>query len=362
MIGNNGELLLLIGFFTAWFVVMISMPSLIKVAKLKHLVDEPTEARKVHHRSVPTIGGIVLFGAIVFTYALWYPDQYTHIKNVFTNFKFLIAALIVLFFVGVKDDIIGTAPVKKLISHILVGFILVVMGGIQIKSMHGLFGVYIFEEWQSISLSMFVYIVVVNAYNLIDGVDGLAGGVGFVIAMFFALWFYITGNVPLALLSVVLGGSLLGFLFFNFSPAKIFMGDSGSLVIGAIITVLAINMINEPQSRIRETLWIFEKIPTPVYAMALLSYPLVDTLRVFSLRILKGKSPFSADNNHIHHRLLQKGFSHKKTCFTIYAYNISVVTLSVIFSQSNPTITFFIALLIAFVLIIPAFIGKKRID
>jgi UDP-GlcNAc:undecaprenyl-phosphate/decaprenyl-phosphate GlcNAc-1-phosphate transferase len=358
--GANGELILFAGFITALFVVLISMPSLIKVAKLKHLVDEPSEHRKIHHRSVPTIGGIVIFGAIVFSYALWFPDKYDHLNSVFTNFKFLIASLIVLFFVGVKDDIIGTAAVKKLLSHFLVGFILVVMGGIQIKSMHGIFGVYELVEWQSIILSIFAYIVIVNAYNLIDGVDGLAGGIGLMNALFFGIWFYLTGNVPLGLLSFVLAGALLGFLFFNFSPAKIFMGDSGSLVIGAIISVLAITMINEPSSRVREDLWIFSNIPTPVYAMAVLVYPLLDTLRVFTIRIIRGQSPLTADNNHIHHRLLQRGFSHKGVCFGMYIYNIVVVIASAFIASKSATISFVSAFVLAFVLISPVFLPTKR--
>lgn len=358
--GNQGEIILLAGFFTAFFVVMISMPSLIKVAKLKHLVDEPSEARKVHFRSVPTIGGIVLFGAIIFSYSIWFPDQYDHIANLFTNFKYLIASCLVLFFVGVKDDIIGTAAVKKLLSHFLVGFILVVMAGIRITSMHGLFGLGELAEWQSISLSIFVYIVIVNAYNLIDGVDGLAGGVGLINALFFALWFYITGNVPMALLSVVLAGALLGFLFFNFSPAKVFMGDSGSLIIGAIICVLAINMIEESHSRIHDDLWLFDNIPTPVYAMAVLAYPLIDTLRVFSIRLVKGQSPLSADKNHIHHKLLSLGFSHVKTCWFVYLYSIAVVALAVFLSVESPTYTFLIALGSAFVWVGILFLFKSK--
>lgn len=360
--GGNGELILLAGFITSWFVVMISMPSLIKVANLKHLVDEPSESRKVHFRSVPTIGGIVIFGAIIFAYGLWFPEEYDFIAKTITIFKYLIASLIVLFFVGVKDDIIGTAATKKLLSHILVAFILVVMGKIQITSMHGIFGVYQLNDWQSIFLSMFVYIVVVNAYNLIDGVDGLAGGVGMINALFFAWWFYMTGNVPLALLSVVLAGALLGFLFFNFSPAKVFMGDSGSLVLGAIISVLAINMINEPVSRVRADMWIFDKIPTPVYAMSVLAYPLVDTLRAFTIRILKGRSPFSADRNHIHHKLLDKGLSHKWTCILIYLYSIVVVFVSALLSFSNATMTFLYAFVLSFALLTPVFVGKKRED
>ena len=288
--------------------VLLATPSLIKVAKLKHLVDEPGDDRKLHSRSVPTIGGIIIFGAIVFSYSLWFPEEYNHIDNMLSNFKHLIAILILLFFVGVKDDIIGTAPMKKLVAHIIVGFIMVIMADIRIESMHGIFGLRSLEIWQSYLLSLFVYIVIVNSFNLIDGIDGLAGGIGFIISGFFGLIFLFWGDVPLALLAFVLCGSLLGFLVFNFSPARIFMGDSGSLVVGAIICVLAISVINLPELINGKTLtnivvpdWL-ASLNKPVLVMSILVYPLIDTIRVFTIRALKGVSPFLADRNHIHHQ------------------------------------------------------------
>lgn len=351
---------IILGFVTAFFIVLLATPSLIKVAKLKHLVDEPGEDRKIHRRSIPTIGGIIIFGAVLFSYALWYPESYSTVESekyyfiaeALTTFKYLTACLILLFFVGIKDDIIGTAPLKKLIAHMLVGFILVMMGGIKVDGMHGIFGIGEFvEEWQGVLLSVFVYIVVVNAYNLIDGVDGLAAGIGLINASMFAGWFYYTGNIPLALLAMILAGALLGFLVFNFNPAKIFMGDSGSMVIGAIISVLAISMINEDQSRVRESMGILAKIPTPVFAMSVLVYPLVDTLRIFAVRAMKGNSPFSADKNHIHHRLIAAGLNHKKTVLVLYGYNIVVVGAAIYFAQDNATVSFFVAIAIAVVLI-----------
>ena len=123
--------ILVFGFLTAFLVVIFAMPSLIKVAKLKNLVDSPTEDRKMHRWSIPTLGSVVIFGAIVFSYTLWFPVEYDFINGAIVNFKFLIASLILLFFVGVKDDIIGTAPIKKLIAHIIVAFILVVMANLK---------------------------------------------------------------------------------------------------------------------------------------------------------------------------------------------------------------------------------------
>ena len=215
---------ILLGFITAFFIVLLATPSLIKVAKLKHLVDEPGEDRKIHRRSIPTIGGIIIFGSVLFTYALWYPESYStlieendyFIKEALTIFKYLTACLILLFFVGIKDDIIGTAPLKKLLAHMLVGFILVMMGGIKIDGMHGIFGVGDFtEQWPGVLLSVFVYIVVVNAYNLIDGVDGLAAGIGIISSFCFGVVAVLMSQYDMAVIAFSLIGVLFGFLKYN---------------------------------------------------------------------------------------------------------------------------------------------------
>lgn len=351
---------IVLGFLTAFFVVLLATPSLIKVAKLKHLVDEPGEERKLHRRSVPTIGGIIIFAAIIFAYALWIPQEnrpdafggsiygeYGYIVQAFSEFKYIVASLIILFFVGVKDDIIGTSPVKKLIGHIIVAFILVMMAEIRITNMHGIFGVHDMPDWASVMLSVFVYIVIVNAYNLIDGVDGLAAGIGFVNACVFGIWFYFSKDLALSLLSFVLAGALLGFLIFNFSPAKIFMGDSGSLTIGLIISVLSIRLIEHDTAHLPFELY---RIPTPVFAMAVLVYPLIDTLRIFIYRAAKGLSPFSADKNHIHHRLIRLGLGHGKTVIILYLFTLVVVATPVILGLSNPTYCFISTAAIAVIL------------
>ena len=361
-----GDKILFLGFITSFLVVLLATPSLIKVAKLKHLVDEPGDDRKLHSRSVPTIGGIIIFGAIVFSYSLWFPEEYNHIDNMLSNFKHLIAILILLFFVGVKDDIIGTAPMKKLVAHIIVGFIMVIMADIRIESMHGIFGLRSLEIWQSYLLSLFVYIVIVNSFNLIDGIDGLAGGIGFIISGFFGLIFLFWGDVPLVLLAFVLCGSLLGFLVFNFSPARIFMGDSGSLVVGAIICVLAISVINLPELINGKTLtnivvpnWL-ASLNKPVLVMSILVYPLIDTIRVFTIRALKGVSPFLADRNHIHHRLIALGLNHAKAVLILYLYNIIVVVSVVFINPKNPTMALVVAVLIAFILMAISFLIKAK--
>src|SRR4051812_45635332 len=330
---------LILVFLTSFIVVLYSTPALIKVAVLKRLIDAPSEERKIHKRSVPTIGGIIIYAGTLFAYALWFDVEdriyYDKIFKSVTEFKLIIATSLILFFVGVKDDIIGTAPVKKLFAHIVVALILVLMGDIRITGLHGIFGVYDIPYWGSVFISIFTYVVVVNAFNLIDGVDGLASGIGLISCCAFGTWFIFADEFPYAALSFALAGALSGFLIFNFSPAKIFMGDSGSLVIGMFICVLAIKMIEYPIQEL-DSFWV--RVSKPVFAISALAYPLMDTLRVFVIRAVKGQSPFNADRNHIHHKLLDCKFSHVKTVIIIYAFSVITIGASVLtyfFSEPN---------------------------
>ncbi len=362
--------ILLLGGITSFLVVLFTMPSLIKVARMKHLVDEPGDQRKVHHRSVPTIGGIIIFASVIFSYALWFPKSsaiaggtadyktmYLAMGGAYQDFKFVLAAMVLLFFIGVKDDIIGFSPVKKLVGHMVVGYILVMMAGIRINDMHGLFGVYELPEYVSIALSFFVYVVLVNAFNLIDGVDGLASGIGLIAATAYGMWLFLAGDVALSLLAFVLAGALVGFLVFNWHPARIFMGDSGSLIIGAIISVLAIKVIDHDTSKLPLYL---KQIPTPIFTMAVIAYPLVDTLRIFIYRMARGVSPFSADRNHIHHRLMDLKLGHRRTTLSLYLYAIVIIALSLITRKWHPNIGLMVLGTSAFALAMLPFVWPKR--
>jgi UDP-GlcNAc:undecaprenyl-phosphate/decaprenyl-phosphate GlcNAc-1-phosphate transferase len=352
---------LILALMTSFSVVLLATPALIKVAKLKHLVDEPSEARKLHKSSTPTIGGVIIFSAFMFSCFLWFPNENPGAKDSLGEFMYLMGSLILLFFVGIKDDIIGMSPMKKLLAHIMVGFILVVMGEIRITGFHGLLGMDItWPEYAQILVSIFVYIVIVNAINLVDGVDGLASGVGLIACIAFGIWFSSSpGNIHLALISFAMAGALFGFLIFNFNPARIFMGDSGSLIIGAVLSVLAIKMIESPVNFLPAD---YQNISTPVAAMAILAYPLLDTLRVFTIRALQGRSPLSADRNHLHHKLMNRHRSHKKTALTIYAFSLIIIAQTYFFQFENPNISFLISLGIAGLFVGFVFIGHKKRD
>ena len=327
----------------SFFIVLLSTPSFIKVAQLKHLFDDPNESRKLHTKSIPSMGGVMIFAGTLFSFMICYPtDDIGYVK-------FLIPSILVMFFIGIKDDIIGTAAIKKLLGHLLVAFIMTLMADIRITSLYGIFEIREIPEWASIALTVFTYVVVINAFNLIDGVDGLAGGVGCIASVSFGIWFLLAGSMVDAIIAFALAGALLGFLRFNFYPANIFMGDSGSLTVGLIVCVLAIQVIEFDFSQVPEEM---KHISKPIFAMAVLSYPLIDTFRVFTIRIAKGLSPFTADSNHLHHRLLKLGLNHAQTVGIIYLFNAVLIAYAVIVPLMNTSITFLIMAVIVF-----AFLG-----
>jgi UDP-N-acetylmuramyl pentapeptide phosphotransferase/UDP-N-acetylglucosamine-1-phosphate transferase len=301
------------------------MPNLIKIAKLKRLVDEPEDPRKIHHRSVPTIGGVMILFTIVSNGFFWLAMGDLPGQETFSSYAILLPCIVIVFTMGLKDDLIGMSAAKKLLVHLFVGGILVTAGGFRINGFGGLFGVEAMPEAVATMFSLFVYIVVVNAWNLIDGIDGLAGGYSAIAMATFSIWFILTGQYTSAVLSLTVTGATLGFLVFNFAPARIFLGDCGSLVLGVLGYALATKLIQTPLETVPDAL---SKVSRPILAMAILAYPLVDTLRVFMLRAVRGISPFNPDQNHLHHRLMMKYKSHQKTAIAVYVYSIAFIILA----------------------------------
>jgi len=305
----------------AFLVVLFGMPSLIMVAKRKHLVDEPSESRKLHHRSVPTVGGVMLFAATICSalVSFAFSDAFG-----WTSVRWLgvLGASIPVFFMGLKDDIMGMAAVKKLMVHLAVGGFLVFGLGLRIDNFDGIFGLHELPVWVSSAFSLFVYVVIVNAINLIDGIDGLAGGYGLVAMSAFGMWAHWTGDVTSSIVAAAMVGGLAGFLVFNLHPAKIFMGDSGSLSLGYMCYVMAVSVVQTPD---HNTL---PGVVRPIAAMCFLAYPLVDTLRVFTIRVLLRRSPFSPDRRHIHHLLMKLGWGHRLSSSALWMYTLLFVVLA----------------------------------
>jgi UDP-GlcNAc:undecaprenyl-phosphate GlcNAc-1-phosphate transferase len=317
---------ILLGGGLAFLITFFSIPVIIEVAKDKKLFDEPDE-RKVHKAVTPTLGGLGIFAGFIVASLMGVPPSMSSVLQYF------MAAIMVIFFLGIKDDILILSATKKFIGQLVAAGIIIKFGGVQINNMHGFLGLQEIPHTASILLTLFTIVVITNSFNLIDGVDGLAGCLGLLTSSIFGIYFLATSQLMYAVMAFSLGGSLIAFLIYNFSPAKIFMGDTGSLLIGLLNSVFVIKFMDvavDPSLG-------FPLEAAPAIGFAILIIPLFDTLRVVSIRIINRRSPFSPDRNHIHHFLLDLGFSHKMISLTCISTNIVFIALAYFLRFSGTT-------------------------
>ena len=310
----------------AFLITYFAIPPIIKVAKDKKLFDEPDE-RKVHKSVIPTLGGLGIFAGFIIATLMGVP---AHMSN---ELQYFLAAAMVIFFLGIKDDILVLSPTKKFIGQLIAAGIIIKFGGIEINNLHGFLGIDQIPHIASYILTAFTVIVITNSFNLIDGVDGLAGSLGLLTSMVFGVYFFITGELMYSVMALSLAGTLVAFLIYNFSPAKIFMGDTGSLLIGLLNSIFAIKFMvvaANPESAL-------PLLSAPAIAFAILIVPLFDTLRVFSLRIINRRSPFSPDRNHIHHFLLDLGLSQRMITVVCVTANIVFIGLAYVLRSQGTT-------------------------
>lgn len=308
---------LILCFITSFLVTYIAIPSIITVARVKKLVDEPEE-RRAHSKSIPTLGGIAIFSGVIFSVILWTPF------HVFGDLQYILCAMVILFLIGAKDDIIPLDPYKKMIGQVFAACILVFKANIKITSLYGLLGVNDIPEWFSIILSIFTILVIINSMNLIDGVNALCASVGIIICVTLGFWFKAIDQIVFAIIAAALVGALVAFMKFNLSPAKIFMGDTGSMLVGVICSILAISFIEFNKNGVAPE---FQFSASPALAGAVLFIPLFDTLRVFFLRLLQGNSPLIADRQHVHHLLLELKLSHLQVTSILILFNTIIIIL-----------------------------------
>ena len=311
------DLLLYIIFplFTSFVVTYLAIPKIMHFANQSRLFVKGG-GRHSHKGEIPIFGGIAIFSGLLFSLLFWAKLE---------DLQFVLVSLIIIFFIGILDDLLSLTPTRKLIGLFSSVFVFMFLGDLQILSFHNLFGIQALPQWISILFTIFVTVIITNAYNLIDGIDGLAGGLGSIASLVFGIIFLVNFDFQYAILSFTLLGSLLAFLKYNFNPASIFMGDTGSLVIGLILSILSIRLINEGVNIPNDQLYINKG---PFISIILLSIPLFDTFRVFFIRVFSGYHPLRPDRNHIHHALLDLGFGHKKSALILYAYSIFIIFIS----------------------------------
>lgn len=330
----------ILAFITSFALTYLAIPSIINLAIKKNLMDEPGE-RRSHKISTPSLGGIGIFAGTLFSIILWTPFNY------FGDLQYILCAFIIIFLIGAKDDIDPISPSKKFLGELFAAGILVFRANVRLTSFYGFFGIYEIPEFGSILLSIFTIIVIINSFNLIDGINGLSASLGLLITSVLGTWFFLIGSIELAIVAFSLGGALIAFLKYNITPAKIFMGDTGALLLGLVCSILAIKFI-ELHNDITNSPYTFASAPS--IAIAILILPLFDTLRVFILRVYEGRSPFSPDRKHIHHIMIDLGLTHMQATGILFLTNILFIIMAVMLQNVGNLMLLVITLSLAFVM------------
>ena len=302
-----------LSFIVAVSIALFAVPVIVRIVRKLKLLDQPN-IRSSSMTPIPTLGGIAIFFGFMFG------SVFGLFGQELPEFIYILTASILILFIGLKDDLVTLSPVKKIIGQFIAAGIIIFMADIRFTNLHGFLGIYEIGIGAGVVLTGFTVVVLINALNLTDGIDGLASGISMMATVIFGGWFYISGHTSYAILCFSLAGSLAGFFYYNVygKQNKIFMGDTGSLFLGTIISVLLIqfNEFNIDQTQP------YAIQSVPAISFGILAYPLIDILRVMVIRIMQHRSPFHADKNHLHHRLLLLGFTHLKATYTIIGLNI----------------------------------------
>jgi UDP-N-acetylmuramyl pentapeptide phosphotransferase/UDP-N-acetylglucosamine-1-phosphate transferase len=334
---NIDLLLVLLAIFLGGFIVLFSIPPIVRIAKAKNLVDKFGE-RKIHKKEVASLGGVAIFMGVILSTILA-TNGYS-----FDVLKYIIASIMIMFFIGLKDDIMIISAKKKFALQIIAALILIFLGNIRITNFQGLFGINEINYVFSVLTTIFLIAIIINAFNFIDGIDGLASGIAFLSAVVFGTWFYFSGYIQYSILCFALAGSLASFFYYNVfgKKNKLFMGDSGSLIIGTILSVATIQFIE--YNNFKSEYYIYG---APAVAFGILIVPMIDLLRVFFIRIMHGRSPFTPDNSHLHHCLLRINKVHITVTLITVFINIAfiIMAFSLSYIETNVNLLFGLLLL-----------------
>ena len=294
-------------------------PKVLKIAILKNIVDNP-DARKLQRNPVPVMGGIAVFFGIAI--GLCSSQAMFSSANTFM----LISAMLVMLYIGTIDDIIDLSPTTRFAIEIIVIAWLMYTSQSSINCFWGLWGVSTIPQWISYILTIFAAVGIINAINLIDGVNGLSSGFCFMSSVLFAIFFYLTGNTTMTNLALSAAGAIIPFFLHNVfgQSSKMFIGDGGTLVIGTMMAMFVINILGTNSGC---SILAAKGVGLIPFTLAVLSIPVFDTLRVMSTRILNKKPPFHADKTHLHHMFIDLGFSHTGTTISILTLNFLIVAI-----------------------------------
>jgi len=336
----------------SFIVTLVAIPSIVRVSKVRNLMANPN-GRTSHFNPTPNLGGVAIFAGVIISSVVFTGITTAH------ELKYIIAAMLIIFFVGLKDDLHPMVAYKKFFGQTVAVLFILVPGDFHLTSLHGLFGIEELSYPLSLIFTYIFFLALINSFNLIDGIDGLASGVGFLTSLFFGIVFLLDNHLAYAVMSFILSSSLLAFFYFNvFSKEnKIFLGDTGAMLIGLILAIFAVVFLNFES----DALFLSQSQSSPAVLLCVLIIPIFDTARVFILRILRGKSPFEADRTHIHHRLLDLSGTHLKATGIILLVNVIFVAMALLLRNINTELLFLIALALASIFsYIPVYLEKVK--
>ena len=348
-----------LSFFTAQWLI----PQAIQFAHRFQLVDHPDQ-RKQHIKSTPILGGVSIFVSVVFALSLTGLLLYSSSPNVDLDFKVvfgLFSAVSLMVFFGLKDDIFEVSPFEKVIFQIITALFVIISCEIRIDNFDGLFGIYALPAILSYVFSVFVFVIVINAFNLIDGIDGLSASVGLISTLCFGVFFFLNNQVIQSLIMFCYSGALVSFLIFNFKK-RLFLGDNGSMSLGVVIAFGVFSVISTPNGAnlVGGTGYFLNN--ASVIVLALISFPLLDTIRIFCVRLMQGKSPFMPDRNHLHHHLTYLKFSHFESTLLIVVYTIIITGIALALNSWDITNHFFVMLFLSSFVYLISWISKSRLS
>ncbi len=323
---------------TSFFVCLVVVPITIRIFRTINLLDAP-DNRKLHTAETPSMGGIAIFTGVFVASLFWM--SWVDI----TAYRYLIASVFLMFLLGVRDDIVMLRARHKLLAQIAICSIVIVFADIRFESFYGIFNIYEFPYWASYLITLFTLIVITNSYNLIDGIDGLAGAIATLVLGFYTFWFYSVGDIALSLICCAFVGAIMAFLYFNWQPSRIFMGDTGSMLIGFFLAIVSVYFIN---SNYYLSPTIPVKFPAHIsIAVGLLIVPLFDTIRVFTIRISNKRSPMVPDRKHLHHLLIQLGLSHSSATLILLTTNVLFFALSFLLQPYGNSLSIIVLICLA---------------
>ena len=308
---------IIIPFFTALLLVGWIHPRLVKIALLRNIVDNP-DARKLQRTPVPVLGGVAVFFGVVI--AIGCMSSVVDCSGL----PVVIMAMMAMLYTGTMDDILSLSPGLRFVIEIVVVLLLIFVGGYCIDDFHGLWNIGRFSYWCAVPLTVVAAVGIINAINLVDGVNGLSSGYCIMACLIFGTLFFLAGEAPMTILAAVSVGALIPFFLHNVfgKTSKMFIGDGGTLVMGVVMSVFVIAIL---QNGSRVAAYVNPNVGLVPFTLAVLSVPVFDTLRVMSTRILKGTSPFRPDKTHLHHMFIDLGCSHVATTLAILGVNMFVV-------------------------------------